>query len=311
MTDDRFHNCIQRRFRFVGEAKPLRNGRQVSLPADVSDSQASASSAGATFHFRPPLGVQVQELDSGANSEQSDVTVKVLAMDSPVPEAALHSAEAWLFEGPKSKDMNSEETIRTMQMQGCTILQHGTRMVIFTLTEDRIVPILKTMLEAFYLEREVGRLESELAKNWSDWDEDIPLGIVFGERQLGTRARLVEHHNAVRRFRSRLERLSPAIHAPHVYPPTYASQASERYRERAQLSHRHEVLDGQLQSFETLYESCAQRASDYANARTGHILEWVIIFLLVIQVLFYSFEILTSTEESATTPPTNVSQSAE
>jgi hypothetical protein len=107
MSDVRFHNCIQRRFRFDENAKPLRNGRQVSLPADVSDRQASASSAGATFHFRPPLGVQVQELDSGATSHQSDVTVKVLAMDSPVPEDALHSAEAWLIEGPTSKDMNS------------------------------------------------------------------------------------------------------------------------------------------------------------------------------------------------------------
>lgn len=311
MTDDRFYNCIQRRYRFVDEAKPLRDGRQVSSQVDISASRASESSAGSTFHFRPPLGVQVQELNSGAPSEHLDATVKVLAMDSPVPEAVLHAAEAWLIEGCKSEDTISEETIRTMQMQGCTILQHGTRMVIFTLTEDRIIPILKTMLEAFYLEREVGRVESELAENWSSWDEDIPLSFVFGERQLGTRTRLVEHHNAVRRFRSRLERLSPAIHAPHVYPPTYASQASERYRERAHLAHRHEVLDGQLQSFETLYESCAQRASDYANARTGHMLEWFIIFLLVIQVLFYSFEILTSIDTSKTAPPTNINQSAE
>lgn len=311
MTDDRINKSIHRRFRFVDGANHLSNNRQGAQQADSSDSRANASGAGAIFLFRPPLGVQVQELDSDSNSEQADITVKVLAMESPAPESVLQAAEAWLNEGNRSADKMGEETIRTMQMQGGMILQFGKRMVIFTLTEDRTIPMLKTMLEASYLEREVSRLESELAENWSRWDEDIPHSFVFGERQLGIRAKLIDNHNAVRKFRSRLERLSPAIHAPHVYPPTYASQASERYRERAQLAHRHEVLDGQLQAFEAMYESCAQRASDYANARTGHMLEWVIIFLLVIQVLFYSFEILTSVDETATATPTNTNQSSQ
>jgi hypothetical protein len=154
----------------------------------------------------------------------------------------------------------------------------------------------------------VSRLENELATNWAAWEADIPLSFLFGERQLKARASLAERHNSVRLLRSRLERLSSAVHAPHVYPPTLASQASERYRERTHLAHRHEVLCEQLQPFEDLYESCAQRASDYRIARTGHQLEWAIIILLLIQIIFSSAEILTSLEAPAPAAPATVAE---
>lgn len=299
ITADPFLNCPTRRFRFA-----------VPAPSQTNDHPPTglrtAPETGLRFKLRSPLAIQVQELQPETPLNQADVTLRILAMESPVPEAPLMAAQAWLNEGQAEID-----PIRTMQLQGCTILQRAERLVIFTLTEDRVTPLLMAVLEAVYLEREVGRLEAELAENWSRWDEDIPLSFQFGERQLKSRARLGEHHNSVRRFRSRLERLSPAIHAPHLYPPTFASQASERFRERAQLAHRHEVLGEQLQPFEELYESCAQRTSDYVIARTGHQLEWAIIILLVVQVLFSMFDLLTSLEPTNTTAPASLSHALE
>ncbi|XZE53733.1 hypothetical protein SH139x_005500 [Planctomycetaceae bacterium SH139] len=299
MNEDRFQECPQRKFRFVDANKPQLGERLEAIPQSLASNRVS-------FQLRPPLAVQVQELDASLSAQPAEVVMKVMAVESPVPETILVAAQAWLVD-----DQAAVKMIRNMQLQGCTILQSDARLVIFTLTEDRIVPLMEAMLEAFFLEREVGRLESELAANWSRWEDDIPLSFQFGERHLGARAQLLENHNAVRIFRSRLERLSSAIHAPHVYPPTYASQASERYRERAQLAHRHEVLSEQLQSFTELYDSCAQRTSDYMIARTGHQLEWAIIILLVIQVVFSTFDILTSLEASDATTPVMINQPME
>jgi uncharacterized Rmd1/YagE family protein len=77
-----------------------------------------------------------------------------------------------------------------------------------------------------------------------------------------------------------------------------ASQVAERFRERTRLLHRHEILGDQLEVFEKVYDSCGQRISDYVQSRTGHILECVIIVLLVLQILIWGFDILTSLEPS-------------
>jgi uncharacterized Rmd1/YagE family protein len=92
-----------------------------------------------------------------------------------------------------------------------------------------------------------------------------------------------------------MARIGPYVHAPHMYPPTLASQISERLRERTRMMHRHEFLDEQLEVFHTVYESCAQRSSDFMLARSGHTLEWIIIVILLVQTLFSVVEILAGT----------------
>src|SRR6056297_321837 len=128
MTDDRFHKCPQRRFRFADVSKPKFGEQQEAF-------QQSASSDQALFQLRAPLAVQVQELDASLSAQPAEVVMKVMAMESPVPETILVAAQAWL-----AGDQAAVEMIRNMQLQGCTILQSGGRMVIFTLTEDRTVP---------------------------------------------------------------------------------------------------------------------------------------------------------------------------
>jgi uncharacterized Rmd1/YagE family protein len=62
------------------------------------------------------------------------------------------------------------------------------------------------------------------------------------------------------------------------------------------MLHRHEILDDQLEAFERVYETCGQRISDFVQSRTGHILEWIIIILLTLQMVIWGVEILTSLE---------------
>ena len=93
---------------------------------------------------------------------------------------------------------------------------------------------------------------------------------------------------------ARLARIGPPVHAPHIHPPTLASQVSERMRERTQMMHRHELVSEQVEVFQEVYEMCGQRASDFELATKGHTLEKIIIALLLAQLLFWGFDILTT-----------------
>jgi hypothetical protein len=72
------------------------------------------------------------------------------------------------------------------------------------------------------------------------------------------------------------------------------------------MMHRHEFLGEQLEVFERVYEMCGQRSSDFKLARTGHMLEWTIILLLVAQLLLSGFDSITSLAPSSTVPAVTV-----
>ena len=61
------------------------------------------------------------------------------------------------------------------------------------------------------------------------------------------------------------------------------------------MLHRLDFLGQQLEVFEKTYDSCGQRASDFMQSRTGHLLELIIIVLLLTQIILWGFEILTRT----------------
>jgi uncharacterized Rmd1/YagE family protein len=90
----------------------------------------------------------------------------------------------------------------------------------------------------------------------------------------------------------RAVRLAPRVHLPHVHPPTLASQLAERLRERARLPERLEHLREKLELQFHAVELASQRVSDYALARTGHTLEWVIIIMLAAQTILLLVELL-------------------
>ena len=86
----------------------------------------------------------------------------------------------------------------------------------------------------------------------------------------------------------------PYVLTPHVYPPTLASQVSERLRDRLRQRHRVEMLQEQLEVFERIYDSLGQKATDHRASRKGHILEMVIIIMLAAQLVLSLFTILTA-----------------
>jgi len=186
-----------------------------------------------------------------------------------------------------------------MTLQGAKVFWRNGRAAVLA-QADRMDTLRLAVIESAFYELEVSQLEHLISENWPQLEADVPQAFAVDDTTFQTRTELSIRYRQVMALRSRLARVGPAVHSPHVYPATLASQMSERFRERTRLTHRHDFLQDQMEIFERVYESCAQRSSDYVLARKGHILEWIIIILLLTQVLFYAFDILTSLTPPAT-----------
>lgn len=221
------------------------------------------------------------EFLSVPTANHQDAGLQTIARDW-VDVAALHSGAA----------------LQMMTLQGAQVFWCGERVAILAPVE-RLESMRATLIEVCWFETELSDLENSLSEVWPQLERDLPLAFTFNEKALSRRAELQTRFQQVMEIRMRLARLTPHVHCPHQHPPTLASQVAERFRERVRLLHRHEVLGGQLEVFEKIYENCGQRVSDFVQSRTGHILEWVIILLLLAQILIWGFEILTSLDATS------------
>jgi hypothetical protein len=175
---------------------------------------------------------------------------------------------------------------------------------------DRLETVREALIEATFYEAEVSAIERQLGTAWPQLEKDMPLAFEFEASSIPLRKQLRRRFQEVLLLRAKLARLGPHVHCPHLHPPTLASQIGERLRERTRLVHRHEFLTEQLEVFERVYEMCGQKASDYMLARTGHLLEWVIIVLLVISTLFGIYEVLKSGQTTAVPNPSAAAASS-
>ncbi len=180
-----------------------------------------------------------------------------------------------------------------MTLQGAQVFWSPTRVALIA-DSIRLVSVRKALIEVTYYLSALNAIESELREDWPDLEEDLPLAFRFDERSRHRLKVLQQRSQRVLSLRARLARITPFLLCPHVYPPTLASQLGERLRERTHVSQREETLSDQLEVFEDVYEMCSQRSSDFSLARTGHMLEWLIIVLLLTQVLMSVFDLLSN-----------------
>ncbi|MEZ5943134.1 MAG: hypothetical protein R3C18_17205 [Planctomycetaceae bacterium] len=237
--------------------------------------------------------IEVSPDEIGADGEHLDVEILAVPVANVPNESTadkshvLQAMQDWVEE-------HATQPTLVMTFQGVHIFW-TTRRVAFLAPPNRSNSIRQALLEASYFELEQRRIEHLAYATWPNAEQDLPSAFEFNEATLEDKKRIQERFEALLRIRARLSRISLYVYAPHVYPPTLASQIGERMRERTQLAHRHEVLWEQLEVYNEIYEMCAQRASDYTLTRSANSLEWVIIILLLIQILFSTFDLLTST----------------
>lgn len=181
---------------------------------------------------------------------------------------------------------------QTLTFQGA-VLVWGVGRAAAVAPAGRLHPLEAVLAEVAFYEAELRDAETRLGEAWPELEADAGPAFEFDDRSNRQVPRLAQRYTQLLGVRARISRLLPAVLTPHVYPPTLASQVSERLRERLRLRHRVEVLQDQLEVFERIYDACGQRASDHRLARKGHVLEMVIIIMLAAQLLLAAFEILT------------------
>jgi len=202
----------------------------------------------------------------------------------------LETMQTWVDQGQPP----GVQTSHIMTFQGVQICWSISRIAILA-TSQRLPAIRNSLIEASYYETELCKVEAALGQSWPQLEADMPLAFEFNQQSIPKRKQLRDRFQQILQQQAHMARVGPYVHAPHMYPPTLASQISERLRERTRMMHRHEFLDEQLEVFHTVYESCAQRSSDFMLARSGHTLEWIIIVILLVQTLFSVVEMLAGT----------------
>lgn len=151
--------------------------------------------------------------------------------------------------------------------------------------ESEADELLKAVVEFAHYERELRRIEEEIAQGWPDLAEDrglafdvTPKDLARSEAVGGRMARVLEQ-------RMRYARIEPHLYEPDARLAAGAQKLGEELRERTRIESRLETVDAQIEVFESVYEMASQRMGEYRAAREGHVLEWVIIVLLAAEAL--------------------------
>jgi hypothetical protein len=214
--------------------------------------------------------------------------LEVLTVAGQVTEDPSRSDELsrWVAEGACAGVAPTVVTVH-----GAQIVWSPRRAAILA-TPDRVSLFLLALVDFWYYESELRKLEAEISASWSQLEEDMPLAHSV------TRADPERFEDVGRRTedalkrRTRLARLVPHLYQPRPHLPLLANQLVDRLRERTHVETRHEALVTQLDVFDRVYEMSSQRISDFTAARKSHTLEWIIIVLLAAESLLLLIEVL-------------------
>lgn len=176
-------------------------------------------------------------------------------------------------------------------LQGARVLWSPGRAAIIA-PADRLSSLRLAIVEFVHYEGELRQLELALTRDWPQLEADTPLAFHFDDQAAQRSEQLEKRFGQVVGIRSRLERMTPAVHRPPMHPPTLAGQLGERLKERTRLVERMEFLSDQLEVFENVYEMCAERSSQYMLSRKSNTLEWVIIVILTVESILLLVDIL-------------------
>lgn len=242
--------------RLIGELPPSLNRRAVALPPGVKQSP--------------------------------DLELLAIPCDRPEETDWCDRAREWVA-------ATGGAGVQTLTFQGAVLVWGVGRAAVLA-PAGRLPALEAVLAEVAHYEAELRRTETRLGELWPELEADAGPAFDFDDKAARQHTRLAERYGQLLGLRARLTRVLPHVLTPHVYPPTLASQVSERLRERLRMRHRVEMLQEQLEVFERVYDTLGQKATDYKMSRKGHILEMVIIVMLAAQLVLSLFSILTTGE---------------
>jgi len=150
---------------------------------------------------------------------------------------------------------------------------------------EQIESLLAAVAEFAHYERELRRIEREIADGWAELEQDKGLAFDVSPADLKRGEAVGERMNRTLQRRIRLARIEPHLYDPDVSLPAASQKLGEELRDKARMEARLENVDAQLEVFEGIYEMSGQRMGEFRAAQQEHVLEWVIIALLGAELL--------------------------
>jgi hypothetical protein len=145
--------------------------------------------------------------------------------------------------------------------------------------------LLSAVVEFDHFERELRKIEREIAGGWAELEQDKALAFDVTAADLRRSEAVGARMNRTFARRIRFARIEPHLYEPQATLPAVGRKLGEELREKARIETRLETVDGQLEVFEHVYEMSGQRMGEYRAARDEHVLEWVIILLLAAELV--------------------------
>jgi len=145
--------------------------------------------------------------------------------------------------------------------------------------------LLSAVVEFTHYERELRRIEDEIAGSWAELEQDKSLAFDVTPADLKRSDAVGERMNRVLQRRIRLARIEPHLYDPDAGLPAAGQKLGQELRDRARMDARLETVDAQLEVFEGIYEMSGQRMGEFRAAQQEHVLEWIIIALLAAELV--------------------------
>jgi hypothetical protein len=224
----------------------------------------------------PPTGQEAQEPD----------ILEVVAVPG-ADQRWRNDLQNWVAQAaPRSAVPPVTIKVREAQVTWCSgraVIQGGI---------DHIDPLLAALADFHYYEAELRRLELEVAASWRELEEDSPLAYDVKQSDMTRYKEVGRRVEQTLRRRMRHVRIEPHLYEPSAHLPAAAQDLGERLREETRIEDRLEILDGQIEAFESVYEMCSQRIGEFRAAREGFVLESVIIVLLTVETVLLLAELI-------------------
>lgn len=165
-------------------------------------------------------------------------------------------------------------------------------MTVLRCDADLVDSLLLAVIDFTYYERQLRFIEEEIANGWTDLERDKLLAYEVTTADLERSEIVGGRMNQAFQRRIRHARIEPHLYEPAVGLSASGKKLGEELREAARIESRLEIVDGQLEVFEYVYEMASQRLGEFRASRSEHTLEWIIIVLLAGEALMMLADLL-------------------
>lgn len=152
-------------------------------------------------------------------------------------------------------------------------------------------PLRDAVVEFGYYERELRKLEGEIAGDWQLAEKHMPLIHEANTAALKAAGDLGSATGRAMMRRMRFARLEPHLYgAPDSYRGG-ARVAARRLRARSEVERRLEAADAQIEVFEDIYDMANQRGGEHVNFVREYRLEWAILIVLMAETALMVWDV--------------------